>query len=81
MRAGEGGYATEALQAVILYLAEEEKIATVTAWCASDNIGSQCALEKAGMAKVKVEKDELAIGNATYDKLWYEFHGEGEKTA
>lgn len=71
------GFATEALSAVLRYLSEEEKITTVTAWCASDNIGSQRALNKAGMAKVKVEKDALAIADSTYDKIWYEYHGEG----
>lgn len=73
------GYATEALQAVLRYLTGEEKIATVTAWCASDNVGSQRALEKSGMVKVKVEKDALAIGKSTYDKLWYELRRGDER--
>ncbi|MBQ9000558.1 MAG: GNAT family N-acetyltransferase [Eggerthellaceae bacterium] len=76
------GFATEALAAVLHYLAEEEKVATIAAWCASDNIGSRRAMEKAGMVKVKTEKDALTVGDATFDKLWYEFRGEGaEKDA
>ena len=76
------GYATEALQAVLHCLAADEKISTVTAWRAPDNIGSQRALEKAGMVKVKAEKAALTIGDVTHDKLWYEYHGEGaDKTS
>lgn len=64
------------------YLAGEEKIATIAAWCASDNIGSRRAMEKAGMVKVRVEKGALAVGDATFDRLWYEHRGEGaEKDA
>lgn len=76
------GFATEALTTILQYLSADEGIATITAWCASDNIGSQRALEKARMEKVQVEKDALTIGNSTFDKLWFEFHGEGtEQTA
>ena len=71
------GFATEALAAVLNYLTEDEKITTVSAWCASDNIGSCRAMEKAGMVKVNAEKDALAIGDATFDRLWYEYPGEG----
>ena len=75
------GFATEALATVLHYLVHDEKIATVTAWCASDNIGSRRALEKAAMVKAKIEKDALAIGDATFDRIWYEYPGEGtEKT-
>jgi len=76
------GFATEALAAVLHYLAGEEKIATIAAWCASDNIGSRRAMEKAGMVKARAEKDALTVGDATFDKLWYEFRGAGaEKDA
>ena len=47
-----GGFVTEALAAVPRYLVEEEKVATITVWCASDNVGSQRAMEKSGMVKV-----------------------------
>ncbi len=43
------GYAGEALSCVLHYLTEHEHIETVTAWCASDNIGSEKAMKKAGM--------------------------------
>ncbi|MBP3866425.1 MAG: GNAT family N-acetyltransferase [Eggerthellaceae bacterium] len=67
---------------MLRYLACEEKIAAIVAWCASDNIGSRRAMEKAGMVKVKAEKDALIVGDATFDKLWYEFRGDGpEKDA
>lgn len=73
------GFATEALDAVLHYLADEEVIASVTAWCAADNIGSMRALVKAGMVGKGVEKDAITIGDSTFDKLWFEFHGGGSE--
>ncbi len=67
------GFATEALSAVLRYLTDDEGIASVVAWCASNNIGSQRALEKAGMTKVASETGALEIGEATFDKLNYEY--------
>ena len=67
------GFATEAVGAVLRYLAHDEGIATITAWCAADNIGSQRAMEKAGMAKVSTQKDALQIGDSTFDRLDYEY--------
>jgi len=67
------GFATEALSAVRHYLAQEEGVAVVTAWCASDNVGSRRALEKAGMIETSVEKDALEIDGATFDKVSYEY--------
>ena len=69
------GFATEALAAVLRYLVEDEKIATVTAWCTSGNIGSRRAMEKAGMVAVRVEEGALNIGASTFDKLIYEYPG------
>ncbi|MBR3320514.1 MAG: GNAT family N-acetyltransferase [Exiguobacterium sp.] len=69
------GFATEALSAVLRYLTEDEEIATVTAWCASDNVGSRFALEKAGMVQVGVEAGTVVVGGAKFDKLWFEFQG------
>ena len=66
------GFATEALTAVLQYLTEHEKIKTVSAWCASDNIGSQQAMEKSGMQMVCVEEGTLKINGQTYDKLIFE---------
>ena len=43
------GLATAALKKVLEYLTENEGIPCVTAWCASENAGSQKVLEKAGM--------------------------------
>ncbi len=63
------GYATEALVAVIDHLRNHEGIGTVTAWCASENIGSKKALLKAGMQISGIEKDALKIGGRVYDKL------------
>ena len=40
---------TEALKIVLKYLTKNEGIPCVTAWCASENIGSQRVLEQAGM--------------------------------
>ena len=44
-----------------------------SAWCAADNIGSQRALEKAGMARVSVVKDALELEGSTFDRFDYEY--------
>ena len=67
------GFATEALTAVLHYLTEHENIKKVSAWCASENIGSQKAMEKAGMQLVCVEEGALEIDGQTYDKLIFEY--------
>ena len=67
------GFATEALTAVLHYLTGHENIKTVSAWCTSDNIGSQKALEKSGMRMVRTDKEALEINGHTYDKLVFEF--------
>ena len=68
------GFASEALRKVLEYLTENEEIPCVTAWCASDNIGSYKAMEKAGMQLVSTEKAALTILDKTYDKLIYEYY-------
>ena len=67
------GFATEALTAVLSFLSNDEKIATMTGWCAADNVGSQRAMEKSGMVKVDVEERSLEIGRNTFDKFLYEY--------
>ena len=67
------GFATEALTAVLFYLTEHENIKTVTAWCASDNIGSQKAMEKSGMQIVRADIGALEINGQIYDKLIFEY--------
>ena len=67
------GLATEALRKVLEYLTENEGIPRVTAWCASENIGSRRVLEKAGMRLVRTEKDGFTVGDRVYDKLTYEY--------
>lgn len=67
------GFATEALTAVLRYLSEHERIETVSAWCASDNVGSRKAMEKAGMKMVRSDKGALAINGRTYDKFIFEY--------
>ncbi len=67
------GFATEAVTAVLRYLTEHENIKTVSAWCASDNIGSRKAMEKAGMKMVRSDKGALEINGQTYDKLIFEY--------
>ena len=67
------GFATEALKEVLIYLTENEGIPCVTAWCASENIGSSKAMEKAGMKLVCTEKNGLTVGDKVYDKLIYEY--------
>ena len=51
-------------------------IRMVTAWCAAENSGSRRVLEKAGMKLVRTEKDGLTVGEKTYDKLIFAYHGE-----
>ena len=65
------GFAGEAVKAVLSYLLEEEGIDQVTAWCASDNIGSARAMEKAGMELVSREEGALEINGKKYDRLNY----------
>ncbi len=67
------GFATEALKAVLRYLAEHENIKTVSAWCASDNMGSQKVMKKSGMRMVSTEQGALEINGQTYDKLIFEY--------
>ena len=67
------GLATEALRKVLEYLTENEGIPCVTAWCASENIGSRRVLEKAGMRLVRTDKDGLTVGDRVHDKLTYEY--------
>ena len=69
------GLATEALKEVLRYLTENEGILCVTAWCADENAGSRGVLEKAGMQLISIEKNGLAVGEKTYDKLNYEYRG------
>lgn len=67
------GFATEALKRVLRYLTENESIPCVTAWCASENIGSKRVLEKAGMKLVNTKKGGLAVSDRLYDKLTYAY--------
>ena len=66
-------FATEALKQVLEYLTVNEGIPCVTAWCAVENIGSRRVLEKAGMQLVRIERDGIAAGDRTYDKLVFEY--------
>ena len=70
------GYATEALEAVLRYLTEDNGISNVKAWCASDNLGSAKAMERCGMVLEDVEKDALSIGNKQFDKYNYVYRKE-----
>lgn len=67
------GFATEALIVVLHYLTEDENIQAVTGWCASDNIGSLKAMEKAGMKRIRLEKEALTINHRMFDKLIFEY--------
>ena len=67
------GFATEAVSAVLRYLTGHERIGTVCAWCASDNIGSRKALERAGMKLVRSDKGALEISGQTYDQLFFAY--------
>jgi ribosomal-protein-alanine N-acetyltransferase len=68
------GYASEALQSVLEYLTKEEKIKTIIAWCAEENIGSRRVMEKAGMLFMQVEKGALLVNGKAYDKLNFSYH-------
>ena len=73
------GLATAALKKVLEYLTENEGIPCVTAWCASENTGSRKVLEKAGMQYICTEKNALSVGDKVYDKLVYEYRGQGQR--
>lgn len=70
------GYAGEALQTVLAYLTEQEGIRAVTAWCASENIGSKRVMEKCGMRRDGVERNALSINGHSFDKLNYTYRAE-----
>ena len=67
------GLATAALRKVLAYLTENEGIPCVTAWCASENVGSRRVLEKAGMRLIREEKGGLEVGGRVYDKLTFAY--------
>ena len=69
------GLASEALNRVLKYLTENERISCVTAWCAAENIGSRNVLEKAGMQYLFTEKNGISVGDSVYDKRMYEYRG------
>lgn len=54
---------------MLRYLVDDERIAQVRAWCASDNVGSRRVLEKCGMVLTNTEKGALAVGDETFDRL------------
>ena len=65
------GFATEALICVLDYLTNNERINTVTAWCASENTASMKAMEKAGMRQINIDVVALEVDGVRYDKLNY----------
>lgn len=67
------GFATETLVCVLNYLINDEKIKMVTAWCASENIGSVKAMEEAGMKKAGIEKNAILVDGITHDKVLFCF--------
>lgn len=67
------GFATEALIGVLKYLSLQEGIKVITAWCASDNIGSMKAMQKAGMKQTSIERNSLDVDGKKYDKLIYSY--------
>ena len=71
------GFATEALRKVLKYLTENEGISCVTAWCAEENAASRSVMEKAGMHRVRTEKDGLRVGDRVYDRQIYEYRPAG----
>lgn len=68
------GVASEALRRVLTYLTADEKITTVTAWCAENNIGSKRAMEKAGMIQTSLENNGLTIKDEILGKLNFVYH-------
>ena len=67
------GFATEALIGVLKHLTVQEGIEVITAWCASDNIGSMKAIQKAGMKQTSTESNALEIDGKKYDKLIFKY--------
>ena len=73
------GFASEALQAVITYLTDQEGIQCVRAWCAAENFGSRRIMERSGMTQTSIEEDALEINGKKYNKLNYMLHVRDEK--
>ncbi len=67
------GIAGEALCEIARYLTEEENISCLHAWCDSRNTGSARIMEKAGMKRIRTEKDSLEIDGELYDKYIYAY--------
>ncbi|MBQ3461465.1 MAG: GNAT family N-acetyltransferase [Solobacterium sp.] len=67
------GFASESLICVLRYLAGQEDIETVTAWCAADNTGSMKTMQKAGMKQTAIEKDALEVNGKKFDKLIFQY--------
>lgn len=67
------GIASEALDAVLRFLHDEEGVPHIVAWCANRNIGSQKAMEKAGMGFKEIQCKALEIDDVVYDKLIYQY--------
>jgi len=67
------GFGSDALKAVRDYLTENENIPRLTAWCASENIGSRKVLENAGFYLRSTEMNAIEVDDRIYDKLNYEY--------
>ncbi len=70
------GFGSEALKAVLLFLTETEKIRTVTAWCAGENIGSRRVMEKSGMVLTGIEPGALRVGDSRMDRWDFCYNAE-----
>lgn len=68
------GFASEALQAIVTYLTEQEGISRLLAWCASDNIGSRKVIERSGFKLYRIEQDALEIDGCLYNQLFFEYN-------
>lgn len=62
------GFAGEALLRMVAYLMDEERLASVSAWCAEDNVASRKALEHAGLTLRSTDPGGLEVDGHLYNR-------------
>ena len=65
------GYATEALQRVLVFGFDDLKLHRIEAGCAVDNLGSIHTLEKVGMTREGRKKQALSLEDGWSDNFEY----------
>ncbi|GEM_PF-6689466 len=53
---------------MVAYPMDEERLASVSAWCAEDNVASRKALEHAGLTLRSTDPDRLEVEGHLYNR-------------